>query len=672
MPQNYGYQAGGQVGLASSTPSGENALKPVGYSAMQATSIPSEALSIPQAGLRVGVGPGASTEIRNFVQYVCDAGNYKRRNGVVYCRINDSNATASWLNRWIHISSETMPELEGRGYVTSCRRVGNQWDLIWQDADPVTGQPRGDSNGDPAGLQIADLASYSIVGGWLVHANRALGGRADFILAGTGSTNIFQWTPDRMQQFLARGPFDVIVLPFGTIGNQLLKIYNGNASTTFAQLVARYEEVVEQLQPHCRAIVAMTPYGNRNIPVNSSAYTLGLKFQEYLYRVAVAKFKNFYVAPTGELMGNNWQDPTAAENSDVMNNLPAAISMFSDGTHFSYGACKAVGAAVGLTLKQLMTFFAPEMGARTQTRAIASTPEPGGTLYSNTSGGQFGQVTTKAPDVGTGSQPANTTIAVANAGGATLVHSILKNPEGGWDWGIAITDATGSAAGATLTLNMSHLGGVPLVDILNAAANQGPRKRLRGVFPFGCRWAAENSVVRMEIGLYGTSGGTEYNIANFLSDNGVFSMGGTPTTVLSDGAIAAAGTGYSVGDVLTVSGGTRTQTAQITVLAVSGGAITRWYVSRGGNYSATPANAASVTGGTGSGATFNLNWVTTFRTMDWGFAGNLALPYDSFIPAAVYSAASLRIVMKLVGNALPAKTANLRIGAGINLAVEDL
>ena len=69
--------------------------------------------------------------------------------------------------------------------------------------------------------------------------------------------------------------------------------------------------------------------------------------------------------------------------------------------------------------------------------------------------------------------------------------------------------------------------------------------------------------------------------------------------------LSAAGTGYVVGDSLTVG------LATIIVDAIgAGGVIVDFHVSAYGNYSSTayPSNAVSASGGTGSGATFNLNW----------------------------------------------------------------
>jgi hypothetical protein len=69
--------------------------------------------------------------------------------------------------------------------------------------------------------------------------------------------------------------------------------------------------------------------------------------------------------------------------------------------------------------------------------------------------------------------------------------------------------------------------------------------------------------------------------------------------------ITNGGTGYTVGNVLTVVGGTG-PAIQITVSAVSAGVITSAAITNVGFYSALPTNPVSVTGGTGSSATFTL------------------------------------------------------------------
>ena len=63
--------------------------------------------------------------------------------------------------------------------------------------------------------------------------------------------------------------------------------------------------------------------------------------------------------------------------------------------------------------------------------------------------------------------------------------------------------------------------------------------------------------------------------------------------------------GYLVNDVLTVSGGTGTAPT-FTVRTVDGGAVTSVALTTDGDLSAIPANPASTTGGTGSGATLDV------------------------------------------------------------------
>lgn len=105
-----------------------------------------------------------------------------------------------------------------------------------------------------------------------------------------------------------------------------------------------------------------------------------------------------------------------------------------------------------------------------------------------------------------------------------------------------------------------------------------------------------------------TAIGKDYVQAPTLS----FSSGSAAGTVtISAGIVSlvASGSGYVAGDILTVSGGTFTAPAQIQVSAVnSSGNITGLNLYVGGDYTVAPTNPASVTGGYGSGATFNLNF----------------------------------------------------------------
>ena len=79
-------------------------------------------------------------------------------------------------------------------------------------------------------------------------------------------------------------------------------------------------------------------------------------------------------------------------------------------------------------------------------------------------------------------------------------------------------------------------------------------------------------------------------------------------------AINAAGTGYTAGDTLDVVGGLGPITTELTVSTVGGGgAITGVTISNAGQYTEVPSNPVSVTGGSGSAATFNLTFDNPYK-----------------------------------------------------------
>ena len=94
-----------------------------------------------------------------------------------------------------------------------------------------------------------------------------------------------------------------------------------------------------------------------------------------------------------------------------------------------------------------------------------------------------------------------------------------------------------------------------------------------------------------------TAGGVQAtaSVAGMISNN--------PVTIVSGG------TGYTVGDTLTVIGGTSISgAATLTVNSVSAGVITVVFNLNFAGYTVLPTNPVSVTGGTGTGATFNLTY----------------------------------------------------------------
>ena len=87
-------------------------------------------------------------------------------------------------------------------------------------------------------------------------------------------------------------------------------------------------------------------------------------------------------------------------------------------------------------------------------------------------------------------------------------------------------------------------------------------------------------------------------------------------------AINAGGTGYVIGDILTVTGGTiiNSLVTTLEVTSVAAGVIDGIRIFNTGAYSAQPGNPVSHTGGTGTGATFNL----TFEVQNWTINRNVA------------------------------------------------
>jgi hypothetical protein len=125
-----------------------------------------------------------------------------------------------------------------------------------------------------------------------------------------------------------------------------------------------------------------------------------------------------------------------------------------------------------------------------------------------------------------------------------------------------------------------------------------------------------------------TAGGSGYTTTPSVVISAPTTAGGVQATASTNYnlfglGIVFGGTGYTVSDVLTVVGGTFTDQLQFTVTAVSAGVITTVSVLTGsfGIYSALPPSTpATVTGGTGTDATFNLSW--SFRAIAVATAGS--------------------------------------------------
>jgi hypothetical protein len=112
-----------------------------------------------------------------------------------------------------------------------------------------------------------------------------------------------------------------------------------------------------------------------------------------------------------------------------------------------------------------------------------------------------------------------------------------------------------------------------------------------------------------------TAAGSAYTSKPTIAISAPTTAGGVQAVATVDSmftdvaTVAGGGTGYTVGDTLTIVGGTPlTTAATYTVATVSSGVITAVTVANGNSYTTIPTNPVSVTGGTGSGATLNLTY----------------------------------------------------------------
>jgi hypothetical protein len=100
---------------------------------------------------------------------------------------------------------------------------------------------------------------------------------------------------------------------------------------------------------------------------------------------------------------------------------------------------------------------------------------------------------------------------------------------------------------------------------------------------------------------------------------------------LATTTIVSGGTGYTLNDVITVSGGTFTAAATFTVTGVTGGVVNAITALAGGTYSAIPTGTLSVTGGTGSGFTLTINgWAVRSLNITTAGSGYLEQPTITF------------------------------------------
>jgi len=136
-------------------------------------------------------------------------------------------------------------------------------------------------------------------------------------------------------------------------------------------------------------------------------------------------------------------------------------------------------------------------------------------------------------------------------------------------------------------------------------------------------------------------------------------------------AINNGGTGYTVGNTLTVTGGTGGN-CTITVSTVSSGVITGITFATTSPYTVLPTNPVSVTGGSGSSATFNLTYgISGVITITNAGSGYIEQPTITFSGgggsgAAAYATVGSNTTFRSIGNNL-----NFNTPSGTGFGVSD-
>lgn len=142
--------------------------------------------------------------------------------------------------------------------------------------------------------------------------------------------------------------------------------------------------------------------------------------------------------------------------------------------------------------------------------------------------------------------------------------------------------------------------------------------------------------------------------------------------VVLTAAVAAGGAGYSVGAVLTVSGGTTEDPARAKVTAVSAGVVTAVQLVDAGGYAATPSSpAATTSSGAGTGCTLALTFGAQLlqvprsgMTDRYGATVSAGVVPPEIVTACLELALGLSLDPTLEGQTSTAQTAVRRVRAG--------
>lgn len=204
----------------------------------------------------------------------------------------------------------------------------------------------------------------------------------------------------------------------------------------------------------------------------------------------------------------------------------------------------------------------------------------------------------------------------------------------------ALMDNTAPLAQAGAFLTAKYTG--ELGNTINAVISQGS-SYTTGVPTYRLTVYINNGIPEVFDNIGGAGNVFWQNLVSAVNEGQSIARGPSQIVIATLGngvngqTIVSGGTGYAAEDVLTLVGGTHTATAQFKVTTVSSGVITDVDIISAGNYSVLPTNPASVTGGAGTGATFDVTGgatgapVLVKTTLAGGTNGNTGVTSASLV-----------------------------------------
>ena len=390
-------------------------------------------------------------------------------------------------------------------------------------------------------------------------------------------------------------------------------------------------------------------------------YTAGTSFTQQVKVAHTASAVNF-VQLTGSATGQNVVISAQGSDSDVW----ATIQSKNSG---------------GVVVKATGGFYAQNASGATQF------------LASNTSSAvNYVQVTGSAtgggPTISAQGSDANVPLTITSKGGQDIF--LKTGGQFGWLRGfLGGSEFFRVQPGAATPVNYSIVSGsattfAPTIAVAGSDTNIAQVFQSKGTGAIDL--AAGSSGVNISNGgtvtaITRTAGGSNYTTIPSLAISAPTTAGGVQATATPQMAgqtvtVQAAGTGYVVGNTLTVVGGTSSTAAQLRVDSIdgSGGVTATSFVNTAGAYSVLPTNPVSVTGGAGSSATFNIT--------QWFFAsagplitnagsGYVEQPTVTFSGgggsgAAAYATVGSAVILKSIGGTLDLSTTN-----GIGFRIYD-